>query len=203
MPYKPVEKKQAGKETPTREVETVRHGFKSREKMLSDIFRDDLKPDDFDFMDIKKDFKARSIYDERLGLPLVEHMGNGKSYNSFAGVLGVSATTLHAWEEKHPDWLEWKERAVAVALNFWEGILIDGITKEVKTEAKLMIFKLKNMFPDEYKEKIEVENVTPTTIVIEGLEGDFTGSDIEDADYTILSKEEKIPTIEFNDIDDV
>jgi DNA-binding transcriptional regulator YiaG len=135
---------------------------------------------------IKEKFRLKALFDERFGIKLVEHMSRGLSYQSFAGAIGVSKRVLERWEENE-DWMEWKARAVAQGLLYWENMLHDATTKEALADAKLMIFKLKNMFPDEYKDKVEVEtNQAPTQIIIKGLTGlaedeEEDEEDIEDA----------------------
>ena len=193
-----------GKNQPTSNVPVKRHGFhsKARQKLIESFFRDDLKPDELDFMDMKEALKKKNKYDERLGIALMDHMGKGMSYASFAGVLNISQSQLQRWEHEHPEWKEWKMRAYAKALNFWENILVQGAAGDRKSEAKQMIFKLKNMFPEEYKDKVEIENTTPTQIIINGLDGGWDGKEVFDAESKEV--EEDVTVIEYNEeIDDV
>ena len=151
---------------------------------------------------IKEKFRLKALFDERFGIKLVEHMASGLSYQSFAGAIGVSKRVLERWEE-NDSWIEWKARAVAQGLLYWEQMLHAATTKEALADAKLMIFKLKNMFPDEYKDKVEVEtNQAPTQIIIKGL----TGLDEEDEEEEDIEEAELVEPdlIEYDNIlDDV
>lgn len=169
--------------------------------VLNSMFKHDSSLVDKEDMEvIKEKFRLKALFDERFGIKLVEHMANGLSYQSFAGAIGVSKRVLERWEENE-DWILWKERAVAQGLLYWEKMLHDATTKEALADAKLMIFKLKNMFPEEYKEKVELEtNMAPTQIIIKGL----TGMDEEEDEEEIVEAEVVEPlAIEDNILDDV
>jgi DNA-binding transcriptional regulator YiaG len=152
-------------------------------KVIERMFEHDSSLVEREHMDIiEEKFRTKALYDSRFGIKLVEHMSQGLSYQSFAGVIGISKTVLDRWEE-HEEWIEWKNRAIAQGLLYWERMLHDATTKEALADAKLMIFKLKNMFPDEYKDKVEVEgNMAPTQIIIKGLTGEDEDDDVIEAE---------------------
>ena len=180
-----------------------RHGHKTREKVVNLIMRDNnsqlMSNEEFD--QIKELFRKRGIYDERFGPSLVDYMSSGNSYHSFAGAIGVSVNVLKKWEEAEPEWIVWRDRGFAAALLFWEDRLNRAATKVEQADAKLMIFKLKNMFPEDYKEKVEVSGeMAPTSIIIKGLSdlglghsGEEEEDDIiEEVDYTEIPNNNEI-----------
>ena len=57
---------------------------------------------------------------------LIEHMGNGFSYHSFAGVVGVCYDTLHEWEKIYPDFSDAKSNGQALLLYWDEKLLGKG-----------------------------------------------------------------------------
>ncbi len=68
-----------------------------------------------------------SKYREEFCEKLIEHMEEGLSYESFAGVCRVGVSTLYTWTDKengafHPEFLEAKSEAEALSLLFWERI---------------------------------------------------------------------------------
>lgn len=66
-------------------------------------------------------------YDEKFCDMLVEHMGEGLSFEAFAGLIGVCKQTLFNWEKIHPEFLDSKERGIAKSLLWWEKAGIEGL----------------------------------------------------------------------------
>lgn len=58
---------------------------------------------------------------------LVAHMGEGLSFESFAGVVNVSKQTLYNWAEAHAEFLDAKERGVEKCRLWWERLGIQGV----------------------------------------------------------------------------
>lgn len=86
---------------------------------------------------------------------LVKHVGEGLSFESFAGEVGVTRDCLYKWTERYPEFLYAKREAEAKSLAFWEkigraGILdkLDAITgkKGAKFNHIAWIFLMKNRF---------------------------------------------------------
>ena len=91
---------------------------------------------------------------------LIEHMAQGKSFESFASVAKVGRRTMFDWIEKHPEWKEAKDQAEMAALDFFETRLIAGISGQpVKnfnpklSNPTLLIFAMKTRFHKQYGEK--------------------------------------------------
>lgn len=100
---------------------------------------------------------------------LVEHMGNGLSFNAFAGVIKVSQGTLYKWSKKHPEFAEARTRGDAAALLYWEQCGKSGMLGEIKNfNPSVYIFSMKNKF--DWTDRPEVKNL---------IEGDDSAKDHE------------------------
>ncbi len=90
---------------------------------------------------------------------LIEHRRKiGRSYESFAAVIGVSRAVLYVWEKEYPEFLDAKKRARDVSLLTFEeaagDMIIDGGGNIVG-----LIFMMKNQHADQYSDKpIEKED---------------------------------------------
>lgn len=110
-------------------------------------------------------------YEERFCEMLIDHMAQGFSYESFAGLVGVSKQTIYDWEKANPQFLYSKKIGVEKSRLFWETQGIEGIyttetfeqdengsrsTKKA-LNSSVWIFNMKNRFKDEWREKQETE----------------------------------------------
>lgn len=68
-----------------------------------------------------------SEYQPRFCEQLVDHMAQGFSFESFAGVVGVSKQTLYNWAEAHAEFLDAKERGTEQCRLWWEDLGIEGV----------------------------------------------------------------------------
>lgn len=74
---------------------------------------------------------------------LVEHMAQGYSFESFAGIVETTFQTLYNWEKIHPEFLEAKQKGWSKNRIFWEQAGIEGMaTKGFNVAA--WIFNMKN-----------------------------------------------------------
>ena len=88
---------------------------------------------------------------------VVTTMAKGYSLTAFAGKLGVARSTINEWMAQHPEFSEAVSRAKASRLYSWE-------TEALRTarnggrggKATMIIFGLKNMGTDEWRDKTEV-----------------------------------------------
>ena len=110
---------------------------------------------------------SKSRYRPEYNQYLLDHMKQGKSFNTFSAVVDVHPSTIKRWLDEFPEFKECYEIGQRKALLFWEEQLAQGAMGETKANASLMIFKLKNEFGDFYKDKQEVEVNKATTIVIQ------------------------------------
>jgi hypothetical protein len=83
--------------------------------------------------------KYRSSFPEML----IEHMGEGSSYTSFAAKIGVHIDTLYEWEKVHPKFTEAKKVAFSKSQGYWEDL---GKKMAENGNAAVWKFNMKNRF---------------------------------------------------------
>lgn len=90
---------------------------------------------------------------------LIEHMQEGASIASFAAEIGVARSTINEWADAHPDFSEALKKGKAKCAAWWEKQL-RGIATEGggPGSATAVIFGLKNMASEDWREKQEVEH---------------------------------------------
>lgn len=108
--------------------------------------------------------KYRDEYPEML----VEHMKTGLSFESFAGVAGVSFDTVHLWAKTHKEFSDAKKLGMAENLYYMERIArqatLGGIPGFNNT---LWIFTMKNRFGWRDKPDDNVRESIQDTVVNE------------------------------------
>ena len=105
---------------------------------------------------------------------VIEHMSEGASLTSFAAEIGVARSSINEWMEHNPEFSEAVKIAKAKCSAWWERV---GRQNAVNGggNATLVIFGLKNMAPDEWREKQELlhtgdaDNPVVTEIIIRGV----------------------------------
>jgi hypothetical protein len=115
-----------------------------------------------------------SKYEERFCQMLTEHMASGLSYLSFAAIIDVHEDTLYEWEKVHPNFSEAKKKGFSRNRLFWEKLGVDYIThtdskigdSSPKLNSSVYIFNMKNRFPKEWREKIELSGDTEKPLAI-------------------------------------
>lgn len=95
-----------------------------------------------------------SKYEDKFCQMLIEHMGSGFSYESFAGKIGVVKKTLYNWEDEFKDFLYAKEKGFEKSRLFWEKVGIDIASSGVGN-ATAYIFNMKNRFKKEWSDSSE------------------------------------------------
>lgn len=88
---------------------------------------------------------------------VVAHMKEGASLTSFAAEIGVARSTINEWVYEHLEFSEAVKRGKAVCAAWWEKI---GRTNAEKGggNATLVIFGLKNMAAEDWRERQEIEH---------------------------------------------
>lgn len=95
-----------------------------------------------------------SKYDPRFASQLIEHMASGLSFESFAGVVGVSARTLHNWRSSNADFEEAKAVGLEANRLWWERVGLSAVHGHVPGfNAASWIFNMKNRF--HWRDKFE------------------------------------------------
>lgn len=123
--------------------------------------------------------KYKAEYAEKL----VDHMKEGRSFESFGAIVHCTEETLNLWTTKHPEFKIAKELGKRYEMFFWEELLKKGAHGELppikkritvlgkdkqvkqmtvidepgKFNATAVIFALKNKFPKQWRERQELE----------------------------------------------
>ena len=86
---------------------------------------------------------------------VIEHMSEGASLTSFAAEIGVARSSINEWMENHAEFSEAVKIGKAKCAAWWEKLgRNNAITGE--GNATLVIFGLKNMAPEDFRDKQEV-----------------------------------------------
>lgn len=96
-------------------------------------------------------------YENRFDEMLIEHMSQGFSFESFAGIIEVNQDTLHEWAKVNPKFSEAKKIAFAKCQVFWEKIGITGLWSEYQgasLNTGVWVFNMKNRF--KWSDRMEV-----------------------------------------------
>jgi len=114
-----------------------------------------------------------SKYDPDYCDQIMEHMQEGASIASFAAEIGVARSTINQWAEDYLEFSEALKIGKAKCAAWWErqlrGIAVAGGGPGAATA---VIFGLKNMAADDWRDKQEVDHTNsdgtlkPTTITI-------------------------------------
>jgi transposase len=97
---------------------------------------------------------------------VIEHMTEGASLTSFAAEIGVARSSINEWMEQNPEFSEAVKIAKAKCSAWWERLgrknAADG-----GGNATLVIFGLKNMAADDWREKQEVEHSGDMSVIFQ------------------------------------
>ena len=105
---------------------------------------------------------------ERVGRPskfkpaysnmLIEHLAEGASIASFAAEIGVARSTINQWAEDQPEFSEALKIGKAKCAAWWEAKLrMIAVAGGGPGAATAVIFGLKNMASDDWRDKQEHE----------------------------------------------
>lgn len=106
--------------------------------------------------ELKSEFIGK--YHPEYCVQLIKHMSSGLSFASFAGYLKVTGTTLYNWLKNHPEFRDAREIGYEGARLFWEKKGIEGLKGGLN--ATLWSFNMKNRFPNEWKDRQEIQQET-------------------------------------------
>ncbi len=113
-----------------------------------------------------------SLYRPEYCEQIVAHMSDGSSATSFAASIGVCRETIAVWAAEHPEFFVSLKKGKAACASWWERV--SRINASVGGgNAALCIFGLKNMAPEEWKDKIEVEGKQALTVIINGKDAEL------------------------------
>ena len=105
-----------------------------------------------------------SKYDPDYCRQIVEHMSDGASITSFAAEIDVARSTITEWEKVHPEFSLAVQKAKAKCAAWWERLGRDGASGSKEVNPTLVIFGLKNMSADDWRDKQEIANSGEQTI---------------------------------------
>jgi len=88
---------------------------------------------------------------------VIKHMSEGASLTSFAASIDVSRATINVWMEEHKEFLEAAMTAKSKCAAWWESV---GRKNAVEGggNATLVVFGLKNMAADDWRDKRELDH---------------------------------------------
>ena len=93
---------------------------------------------------------------------LIEHLAEGASISSFAAEIGVARSTINQWAEDHPEFSEALKVGKAKCAAWWETQLRKiAVAGGGPGSATAVIFGLKNMAADDWRDKQEHEHTSP------------------------------------------
>lgn len=88
---------------------------------------------------------------------LIKHMGQGLSFETFAGIAKVCRDTLYDWTVAHPEFLDAKKRGEAESQLFWERLGRDAALGSVeKFNPTIWIYTMKCRFPKYWRDETVV-----------------------------------------------
>lgn len=100
---------------------------------------------------------------------LIQHMTEGLSFESFAGLIGVCKQTIYNWLEQFPEFVDAKKTGFEASRLTWERIG-KKIAEDGTGNSTAFIFNMKNRFRDDWNDKQQIENsgtVQITPIIIQ------------------------------------
>lgn len=138
--------------------------------------------------------KHKPIY----SLLVVWHMSQGYSLQSFGALIGVPYKTVYTWPKIYPEFGAAADIGKICRLREWEGIINASATGKSKGNAASIIFALKNYFPDNYKDKREMEHSGNVYVVDTGIrrEPKQIESGVIDAQFEELDTTNQVKHIE-------
>ena len=96
---------------------------------------------------------------------LVKHMAEGASMTSFAAEIDVSRETISEWSRVHPEFSVAVKKGKAKCAAWWERL---GRTGAMGGDVNptLVIFGLKNMAADDWRDKQELDVTQKSTVKV-------------------------------------
>ena len=111
----------------------------------------------------KKPIGRPTKYDESFCDQVIDYGKQGLSLTQIAFELDIHKDTLYDWKKSKPEFSDALKKARDYAQGFWENALKQaalGTNPEgITPNPTLMIFQMKNRFPDEWREKQVQEHV--------------------------------------------
>ena len=113
---------------------------------------------------------VNSLYRPIYPLLLINHKMQGRTFVSFCAVIGVGQSVLYLWNKTREDFKAAKEIGDGFMRYKWETIALESAQGFNKGNAATIIFALKNFFPDDFKDKREVEHSGHSYVIDTGIQ---------------------------------
>lgn len=114
--------------------------------------------DDIKGRPVGRPSKYKKVYRKRI----IEHMQEGASIASFAASISVARSTINEWAEQHEEFSEALKAAKAKCASWWEEKLrIIAMEGGETGQATAVIFGLKNMASEDWRDKHDHEHTGP------------------------------------------
>lgn len=91
---------------------------------------------------------------------VIDHMQDGASLTSFAAEIEVARSSINVWMEENPEFSEAVTRAKAKCAAWWERVG-RNLAMTGEGNATMVVFGLKNMSADDWRDKQQVEHTGP------------------------------------------
>src|SRR5690242_4800531 len=92
-------------------------------------------------------------YNESYCERLIKHCGNGLSFESFAGEIGVTRSTLYLWRKEHKEFSDAADQAKECCRKYWEEKGRDGTIGELPGwNSGSWQFIMKNFFREDWSD---------------------------------------------------
>lgn len=91
---------------------------------------------------------------------VIQHMAEGASLTSFAADIGVCRDTITEWVSKHPEFSVAVKKGKAKCAAWWERQGRLGATGQAQVNPTLVIFGLKNMAGDDWRDRKDVDHTS-------------------------------------------
>jgi len=100
-----------------------------------------------------------SVYRDDMCKTAIALGKKGKTWTAIANELGVSRETIYTWMDIHPNFLDAMKLSRGMAMQWWEQTLQGQALGELPGgSATAAIFAMKNQFPDDYRDRREVDH---------------------------------------------
>ena len=119
-------------------------------------------------------------YEQRFCDMVIEHMSEGASLTSFAAEVGVARSTINEWMEQNPEFSESVKTAKAKCAAWWERLGRIGAAGAAPVNPTLVIFGLKNMSPDEWRDKQEHDHTSSDKSMTPNFTVEFVNANAKD-----------------------
>jgi hypothetical protein len=122
-------------------------------------------------------------YDSSYCERLIDHMEQGLSFESFAGILGCCKQSLYNWAERFPEFLDAKNIGTEKSRLFYELAGLNGMMNHIPFfNDRVWRLNMMNRFPNEWKEKVENLHKIEQGAIVDWGDGKTDNPTVQKAD---------------------